>query len=100
MSIQKIQKDLAKKLVEYHKEVDPYEFKCCYDTDEMAYNDILKTLKSKKGINMVIKVLENEIIYYSELEKEDINDYCNYSKLMLIEVFKYVKKLNELEKGR
>ena len=100
MSLQKIQKDLAKKLVEYHKEVDPYEFKCCYDTDEMAYQDILKILLSDNGINVVIKVLANDVNYYSEFEKDDTNDFYNLSKTILKEVLKYHAELKKLEQGR
>ena len=100
MSIQKIQKELATKLVEYHKEVDQYEFKCCYDTDEMAYNENLNILKSDNGINLVIKVLADDVNYYSDLDKDDTNDFYNLSKTILKEVLKYYAELKKLEKGR
>lgn len=66
----------------------------------MAYNENLKILKSDNGINLVIKVLADDVNYYSDLDKDDTNDFYNLSKTILKEVLKYHAELKKLEKGR
>ena len=66
----------------------------------MAYNENLKILKSDNGINLVIKVLADDVNYYSDLDKDDTNDFYNLLKTILKEVLKYHAELKKLEKGR
>ena len=57
MKIEQIQKNIAKKIINYEKNIDYYEFDNNYKNEKEAFNDILETLRNSNGIIYILEML-------------------------------------------
>lgn len=105
MKIEQIQKDIAKKIINYEKNIDYYEFDNNYKNEKEAFNDILETLRNSNGIIYILEMLNNDIRYYEKLYKINQNDcYVNRvlkeGKNLYNEIKEYQDSMVKMEKGR
>lgn len=93
-------KELCNELVNYFKEVNPYDFNCCYNTMEEAYNNFYDIMtKDSKGILTELKEELHELIIYNDLRNKDMkNKYEKATKLAYdLNVFYNYSKEKEKE---
>jgi len=105
MKIEKIQKNLAQRILDYEKDVDYYEFNNNYNNDDEAFNDILETLRNSDGIEYILTYLNNDIDHYQSINDVDKNDaYVNEvlknARSIYDEVKKYQDGMINMEYGR
>ena len=68
-------KELCNELVNYFKDVNPYDFNDCYDNMEEAYNNFYNIMiKDSKGILKELNEELHELIIYSDLRNKDIKN--------------------------
>ena len=87
---------LAKELIEYAKDSDPYEYNDIYNSDEDAFNDVKKNLYDKDSVYDLIGVLCEDIRYFStenDLSNDDILNNFKSATDLLIKLNKYTKIL-------
>ena len=93
-------KELCNELVNYFKEVNPYDFNDCYNTMEEAYNNFYDIMtKDSKGILRELKEELHELIIYNDLrDKEMKNRYEKATKLVYdLNVFYNYSKEKDIE---
>ena len=68
-------KELCNELINYFKEVNPYEFNDCYNNMEEAYDNFYNLMtKDSKGILTELKEELHELIIYNDLRNKDMKN--------------------------
>lgn len=103
MQLIKVQNTLANKLLEYEKDVNYYNYCDNYNDDKEAYDDILNTLRSSKGIDCILFSIQEDIDNFDGFFKNQPNniyvkDMLNKSRNLFNEVKKYQKDMIDMEK--
>ena len=101
MSLAEYQKELAWKIVDYQKEIDPYEFRDCYDDENDAFSECLEALSKPSGIKTIIKTFKNDIDYMKSFNSNESfikKSILNATNLMN-EVVNYSVDLKKMEGG-
>ncbi len=84
--------ELASLITDYMYDVDPYEFKDCYETKEDAYNDNLHILDSKNGVNQILESINEDIKYFDDC-KPELDDLCIRAKDIGIKLIDYKNRV-------
>lgn len=92
---------LTNDLIQYAKDVDPYEYKDSYTDDEHAFNEIEDSLSTTSGVHTLIERLCDDINHFvseKDLSNSDIFDNFRNAGSLLIRLNSYSKKLELDEK--
>lgn len=87
--------DLTNDIVKYMSDSDTYEFNDCYDSEEVACNQVYNDLLTKDGTNSIIEFLSNEIQYYTterDITESDTEEEFN----KVIKLYKDVKNYSKV----
>lgn len=83
---------MAEKIVQYKKELDPYEFQDIYNSTEEAIEDVKKELHTSKGVFDLIRDITFEIECLSiekDLSDKEIKDYFNQAFQIIFNLNQY-----------
>lgn len=89
---------LAKDLVKYVKESDPYEYRNNYESDHDALKSVKKCLYTISGVDAIKEHLNSDIEHYvtdNDLTNNDILDNLKNASDLLIKVNEYSKEIKK-----
>lgn len=92
-------KELCNELVNYFKEVNPYDFNDCYNTMEEAYNNFYDIMtKDSKGILRELKEELHGLIIYCDLRDEKIKKRFDKATKLAYDLNVFYNSYKEKEK--
>lgn len=105
MTIEEKYDNFAWKFVDYCKERDFYDFRDCYQTDQIAHDDILRALKSNKGVNMAMQEIAGDIEDYSfyiqdNKTDKDLKKFLDVAYRLHRELKIFKNELHDIEKKK
>lgn len=95
----KDKKELCWELVNYYKEVNPYEFNDCYNNMDEAYDNFYNIMtKDSKGILKELKEELHELIIYNDLRNKEMKNRFEKAIKLTYDLNVFYNQTKEKEK--